>query len=173
MQRLLAGVDAGIGPLIVHRVIEPMNAAYRAAGIDLPETLSFDAVQDPALWSRALVLAPPSAARGPTAHGLQHPLQHARDAMASGWMQLRSARQRAGLDRGFVLSDHADWPGLVSAIAASGAERIIVTHGQEAVLVRWLQEQGLRAETMDTDYGDERANDAVGASATDSAQASP
>ncbi len=39
------------------------------------------------------------------------------DAFASGWMQLRGARRRRGVDRGFVLSDHADWPGLMSAIA--------------------------------------------------------
>jgi putative mRNA 3-end processing factor len=82
--------------------------------------------------------------------------------MASGWMQLRGARRRAGVDRGFVLSDHADWPGLVQAIAATGAERIIVTHGQEGVLVRWLQQQGLEAEAMETDYGDEQANDVTG-----------
>ena len=60
-------------------------------------------------------------------------------------MQLRGARRRRGVDRGFVLSDHADWPGLQRAIGATGAERVIVTHGYEAVMVRWLEEQGLQA----------------------------
>ena len=75
------------------------------------------------------------------------------DAFASGWMQLRGARRRHGLDRGFVLSDHADWPGLQRAIAATGASRVIVTHGYEAVMVRWLQQQGLQAGSFSTEYG--------------------
>ena len=156
-QRLLAGVDARIGPIVVHAAVEPLNVAYREAGVALPPTLRFSEVKDKSLWPQALVLAPPSAARGP----MSRALHQASDAMASGWMQLRGARRRAGLDRGFVLSDHADWPGLVSAIAATGAQRVIVTHGQENVLVRWLQQQGLQAETMATDYGDESANDGV------------
>ena len=77
------------------------------------------------------------------------------DAFASGWMQLRGARRRRGVDRGFVLSDHADWPGLQSAIAATGAQRIIVTHGQIPIMVRWLQQSGLQAAAFDTEYGEE------------------
>lgn len=160
-QRLLAGVHAGIGPIVAHSAMEGLNAAYRAEGVALPETLKPGEVKDKAVWQRALVIAPPSAAKGP----LARQLAEASDAMASGWMQLRGARRRAGLDRGFVLSDHADWPGLVGAIAATGAERVIVTHGQEAVLVRWLQEQGLDASAMATDFGGEAANDAVEAEA--------
>jgi putative mRNA 3-end processing factor len=70
-------------------------------------------------------------------------------------MQLRGARRRQGVDRGFVLSDHADWPGLQRAIAATGAQRVIVTHGQEAVMVRWLREQGLDAGSFRTEFGTE------------------
>jgi putative mRNA 3-end processing factor len=70
-------------------------------------------------------------------------------------MQLRGARRRGGHDRGFVLSDHADWPGLMQAIAATGAGRVIVTHGSIAVMVRHLREQGLQAEAFETRYGDE------------------
>jgi putative mRNA 3-end processing factor len=77
------------------------------------------------------------------------------DAFASGWMQLRGARRRRGVDRGFVLSDHADWPGLMSAIAATGAQRIIVTHGSIPVMVKWLCQQGLDAAGFDTEYGDD------------------
>ena len=76
-------------------------------------------------------------------------------------MQLRGARRRRGVDRGFVLSDHADWPGLMQAITATGAERVIVTHGSIAVLVRWLQQQGLQASGFDTEYGDDEADDGV------------
>jgi putative mRNA 3-end processing factor len=58
-----------------------------------------------------------------------------------------------------VLSDHADWPGLQQAIAATGASRVIVTHGYEAVMVRWLQQQGLDASSFQTEYGDEGRED--------------
>ncbi len=83
------------------------------------------------------------------------------DAFASGWMQLRGARRRRGVDRGFVLSDHADWPGLQRAIGSTGAERVIVTHGSVAVMVRWLREQGLEAQAFGTEYGDEEEADPV------------
>ena len=69
-------------------------------------------------------------------------------------MQLRGARRRRALDRGFVLSDHADWPGLQTAIAATGAAQVIVTHGYVPVMVRWLREQGLAAEAFATEFGD-------------------
>jgi putative mRNA 3-end processing factor len=62
-----------------------------------------------------------------------------------------------------VLSDHADWPGLQRAIAATGAERVIVTHGYEAVMVRWLAQQGLQAGAFRTEYGDERDEAAAAA----------
>jgi putative mRNA 3-end processing factor len=76
-------------------------------------------------------------------------------AFASGWMQVRGNRRRGGYDRGFVLSDHADWPGLMSAIEATGAQRVIVTHGSVPVMVRHLRERGLRAEAFDTEYGED------------------
>ncbi len=74
-------------------------------------------------------------------------------------MQLRGARRRGSYDKGFVLSDHADWPGLMGAIGATGANRVIVTHGSIPVMVRYLTEQGLQAESFQTEYGDEAAED--------------
>jgi putative mRNA 3-end processing factor len=152
-QRILAGVDASIGPIVCHGAVEPLNAAYRATGVDLPATLRAAEVTDKALFRRALVLAPPSAQGTPW---LKRFGEYS-DAFASGWMQLRGVRRRRALDRGFVLSDHADWPGLQQAIAATGARRVIVTHGYVDVLVRWLGEQGLQAEAFATEYGDEAA----------------
>jgi len=165
-QRLLAGVDAGIGPIVVHGAVEPLIAAYRACGVALPETTVLPALGGTGAVStkraaararrrdelaRALVIAPPAVAGSAWAAALG---EH-HDAFASGWMQLRGARRRQGLDRGFVLSDHADWPGLQRAIAATGARRVIVTHGYEAVMVRWLTEQGLEAGSFRTEFGDE------------------
>ena len=151
-QRLLAGLDASIGPIIAHGAVEPLNAAYREAGVVLPATQRIDDVPREAL-KRALAIAPPAVQGSAWAKRLGD----ASDAFASGWMQLRGARRRHGVDRGFVLSDHADWPGLQRAIKATGAERVIVTHGYEAVMVRWLSEQGLQAQSFQTAYGDDAA----------------
>ncbi len=148
-QRLLAGVDAGIGPIVVHDTVDTINTAYRAEGVALPPTRRLAEVKDKALLRQALVIAPPGAQSGAFAKALGD----CGDAFASGWMQLRGARRRQGVDRGFALSDHADWPGLQAAIAATGASRVIVTHGYEAVMVRWLQQQGLQAGSFDTEYG--------------------
>ena len=156
-QRLLYGVDASIGPLVVHGAVEPLNAVYRAAGVPLPAThRAHSPALAPADLRRALVLAPPSAAGSPW---LKRFGSHS-DAFASGWMLVRGARRRRGLDRGFVMSDHADWPGLQRAIGATGAERVIVTHGSTATMVRWLCEQGLQAQVFATEYGDE-SNDNI------------
>ena len=166
-QRLLAGVDASTGPIVVHGAVAAMNEAYRAAGVRLPATVALDAIAGRASIARALVVAPPAVlgsawARriGPHASGL-----------ASGWMQLRGARRRRGVDRGFALSDHADWPGLLRAIDATGAARVIVTHGQEAVLVRWLREQGLQAGSLRTAWGDDEADESATGRPTDAVPA--
>ena len=154
-QRLLAGLDPSIGPIVVHSAVEAVNRAYRAAGVALPATRMVSELDDTADLRRALVLAPPAVQGSAWARRFNGPAGEASDAFASGWMQLRGARRRQALDRGFVLSDHADWPGLQRAIAATGAERVIVTHGYEAVMVRWLQQQGLRAHGLRTEYGQE------------------
>lgn len=152
-QRVVAGVDASIGPIVVHGAVAPLNEAYRAAGVPLPPTPTVGELPDKAALAGALVIAPPSV----HASAWARKLGDFGDAFASGWMQLRGARRRQGVDRGFVLSDHADWPGLQRAIAATGAARVIVTHGYEAVMVRWLREQGLDAGAFRTEYGDEAA----------------
>jgi len=157
-QHLLAGVDASIGPIVVHGAVESMNRAYRAAGVPLPVTHRVDDI-DRASLKLALVIAPPSV------HGSvwARRFGDASDAFASGWMQLRGARRRRAVDCGFVLSDHADWPGLQRAIAATGAQRVIVTHGYEAVMVRWLSEQGFEAGAFETEYGDEAMDNTASA----------
>ena len=151
-QRILAGVDASIGTIVVHGAVEPLNRAYRAAGVALPATQRITELGDKASLRRALVIAPPSAQNSPWTRRLGD----YSDAFASGWMQLRGARRRRSVDRGFVLSDHADWPGLQRAIRLTGAPRVIVTHGYEGVMVRWLAEQGLQASAFSTEFGDEQ-----------------
>lgn len=153
-QRVLAGIDPAIGPIVIHGAMSAMNDAYRASGVALPPTQLVPDT-DPADLRRALVLAPPSAQGSPW---LKH-FGEFSDAFASGWMQLRGTRRRRGLDRGFVLSDHADWPGLLEAITATGAPRVIVTHGYVDPLVRYLAEQGWEAGAFKTEYGDEAEGD--------------
>ena len=89
-------------------------------------------------------------------------------------MQVRGARRRRGVDRGWVLSDHADWPGLQRAIAATGASRVIVTHGSVDTLVRWLREHGLQADRFSTEYGgDDDDDDGLAGAATADAPPGP
>ncbi|BBP85030.1 DNA ligase-associated DEXH box helicase [Pseudomonas sp. Pc102] len=151
-QRILHGIDASIGPILVHGAMEPLNRVYREAGVALPQTrYAGDIARNDPLLRQALVMAPPSAG-GST---WMRRFGDYSDAFASGWMMLRGTRRRRGVDRGFVLSDHADWPGLLWAIEQSGAERVFVTHGSVNVLVRYLSEQGLDAQAFSTEYGDE------------------
>ena len=83
-------------------------------------------------------------------------------AFASGWMQIRGARRRRSVDRGFVLSDHVDWPSLLSAVEATGAERVLVTHGMREPLVRWLQESGVESASIASHWeGEEEADPVV------------
>ncbi|MES3012562.1 MAG: DNA ligase-associated DEXH box helicase, partial [Pseudomonadota bacterium] len=155
--------------IAVHGAVEPLNRAYRVAGVALPETKLVTEITDKASLRRALVIAPPSVQNSAWTKRLG---EHS-DAFASGWMQLRGARRRRSVDRGFVLSDHADWPGLQRAIAATGAQRVIVTHGYESVMVRWLAEQGLEAGAFSTEYGDEQEASAEAREATGEAVTVP
>ncbi len=154
-QRLLSGLDPQIGPILLHGAMEPLTRVYRQAGVQLPATATATSVTDVAQLRRSIVLAPPSAQGTPW---MKRFGDYA-DAFASGWMQLRGTRRRRGVDRGFVMSDHADWPGLQAAISATGAQRVFVTHGQVNVMVRWLCEQGLDAQAFSTEYGEEEAQD--------------
>ena len=154
-QRVLAGIDPSIGPLYVHGAVHAMNTAYLASGVALPPT---EYVQDYAAraggkvdWSRALIVAPPSA-QGTPWLGRFGDIS---TAFASGWMRVRGQRRRRSVDRGFVLSDHVDWPSLLETVAATGAERVLVTHGYIAPVVRWLREGGTDAYGLESHFGDE------------------
>jgi len=147
-QRVLAGVDASIGPIFVHGGISRLLPAYAAAGVKLPAVQEMNAESLGETRGTALVLAPSAAENSPWLRRFGE----ASTAFASGWMQLRGARRRRALDRGFTLSDHADWDGLLSAISATGAQRIFATHGDTAPLVRWLRERGLDAHGLKTQF---------------------
>lgn len=153
-QRILAGLDPGIGPILTHGAVENVNEALRAAGVALPATRRVMPEARPATRPGALVLAPPAALGTPWARRFGP----AAEAFASGWMRLRGVRRRRGLAAGFVLSDHADWDGLNAAIAATGAQRVYVTHGYTAVFRRWLEEAGYEAGIVATEFQGEDAD---------------
>jgi putative mRNA 3-end processing factor len=151
-QRLLAELAACTDtPAHVHGAIASGVVVYRDAGIRLLETIPIDEHAKGTDYAGQLVLAPPSAAGSPW----MRRFRRAQTGFASGWMLLRGNRRRRNVDRGFVVSDHADWPALLSTIAQTGASRVIATHGNTDALVRVLDERGVRAGTFSTDYGGE------------------
>ena len=160
-QRLLATVDTGIGPILTHGAIENTNEVLRGQGLRLPDTIRVTPEITHKTHPGALVLATPSAL-GTTWARRFGP---ASTAFASGWMALRGVRRRRAADRGFIVSDHADWDGLNSAIKATGAEKVFVTHGYTAAFRRWLADQGYDAHVVSTDYqgeGFDQADEAEG-----------
>jgi putative mRNA 3-end processing factor len=70
-------------------------------------------------------------------------------------MQVRGNVRRRNADAGFALSDHADWKGLLGAIRATGAEKVYVTHGFQATLSRYLNEEGIAAGEVKTEFGED------------------
>ena len=148
-QRLLAelraiGVDDEV---LLHGAVETITRHYRNADVAMtPSRPVSDIPRSESLAGR-LVLAPPSAHRSSWMRRFKRP----QTAFASGWMAVRGARRRRGYERGFVLSDHADWPGLIHTVKQSGARKVYVTHGQSDVLARYLREtEGIDAEPLDT-----------------------
>jgi putative mRNA 3-end processing factor len=146
-QRILAGLE-GIAPIYLHGAVVTVNRVYAQAGIALPAASSVSGVSDPRHFAGALVVAPPSADHSPWTRRFKR----AERAFASGWMQIRGNRRRRNLERGFVLSDHADWDGLLAAVTESRADEIWVTHGFSAELTRYLSEQGLQARAFNLPY---------------------
>lgn len=157
-QRILTGVDSTIGPIFTHGAIERITRAYRESGVELPATQPVSEViigrGKAKPWIGGLVIAPTWA----TSPAWLRKFEPYSDAIASGWMQIRGTRRRKAVDRGFPISDHADWPGLLTAIREAGASRVLATHGFAPVLARYCREQGLDAGVIATRFGDDEAD---------------
>jgi putative mRNA 3-end processing factor len=151
-QRILAELGALTDrPAWVHGAIDAGVQVYRAAGVAMLDTRRVADEPRGADLAGELVIAPPSAAGSPWVRRFRR----AQQGFASGWMRLRGNRRRRNLDRGFVVSDHADWPSLLRTVHETGARRIIATHGDTEALVRVLRESGLDAGVFNTGYGEE------------------
>lgn len=151
-QRLLQNVDHRIGPILTHGAVENMNQVLRDHGITLTDTIPVTKDTDKKHFKDALVIAPPSV----IGNAWLKKFAPYSTAMASGWMALRGARRWRSADRGFILSDHADWDGLNEAVKATGAETVITTHGYTSVFTRWLNEQGIQALEEHTEFEGEQ-----------------
>jgi putative mRNA 3-end processing factor len=149
-QRLLSGIDPGIGPVFCHGAIETVNDCYRNAGVPLPPTRPVGEIKIKKHFTGSLVLAPPSA----DSIGWMKKFSEISRGFASGWMQVRGNRRRRSFDRGFALSDHCDWEQLNAAVKDTGASRIKVIHGYTSEFARWLKASGFDADnSLDWGHG--------------------
>lgn len=144
-QRVLAALDPSIGPIVAHPTVAETNKVLEAQGVILPKTEVSVETKGKSGIKGAMIVAPPSAMDSAWARQFT-PLE---TAFASGWMAVRGIRRRRSIARGFVMSDHADWDGLNTAIKETSAEKVFVTHGYTDVFSRWLREQGFDAHDID------------------------
>ena len=142
-QRVLAGLDPSIGPIFAHGAVHPFLPVYLECGVSLPEVKK--PKEGEGDWAGSIIVAPPAVEDA----GWTRRFKGASRAFASGWMAVRGARRRRNLDRGFVLSDHADWAGLLQVIEGTEAEMIKLTHGDGYPLARYLQERGVQASMLE------------------------
>jgi putative mRNA 3-end processing factor len=141
-QRILAGLaELTDRPVYVHGALEPITRIYREAGVRMLPTLPVAETAKGRSFAGELVLAPITARGSPW----MRRFGDCESAFASGSMRIRGQRRRRSFDRGFALSDHADWPGILRTVEESGARRVLATHGYREALVHWLTDRGMDA----------------------------
>lgn len=155
-QRIMKALE-GIDSLNVHYSIGKLNQAYESVGIQLPEYDIIDLREDVRHLDKGIIILPPSLLDS----NVIRKIPNKATAICSGWMQVRGARRWRSADAGFAISDHADWPGLLEVVKATGAEKVYVTHGQTAVFSKYLNEIGIAAEELKTEFGIEEELDEV------------
>jgi putative mRNA 3-end processing factor len=165
-QRLLMGLDQSIGKVYTHGAIENTNEVIRAQGVSLPETIRVTKEINKKDYPGNLVITTP----GSVGQAWIKKFGTISLGAVSGWMTLRGARRRRGADRGFVLSDHCDWPMLLEAIDLTGADNIYVTHGYTELFSKYLRGKGFNAVELETEYEGELAEIEVKATSEDSAE---
>jgi len=157
-QRILMNVDSSIGKIFTHGAVDSINKVMRSQGMNLPDAprVSDDIPKED--LKGALIICPPSAVGSPWVRRfLPYSL-----GVASGWMKLRGTRRRRGADRGFVLSDHADWNDLNAVIRGTGAQKVYVTHGYSEIFAHWLNTLGIEAHEVKTKFEGELGEMAEG-----------
>ena len=151
-QRILQGLPESVGPIFTHSTIEAVLNVMRNQGVSLKNTIPVNEHLTRADLLSGVIIAPPAVQNS----NWLKKFEPIRNGVVSGWMALRGARRRRNADKGFVLSDHADWEGLNEAISLTGAENVFVTHGYTDILSKWLVDKGLNAHPLETNFeGDE------------------
>lgn len=149
-QRLMSLLD-GCDEIFVHRTIHNLNETISASGISLPKTKLWSSDLDKKTFQNKIIIAPPAL----LGSRMLKRIPNVAKAVCSGWMQIRGNRRWQAVDAGFVVSDHADWNGLISAVKATEAEQVYVTHGSQVVFSKYLNEIGIATKELKTEYGDE------------------
>src|SRR5690606_14555238 len=132
-----------------HYSIGKLNQAYESAGIRLPEYRIVDLREDVKYLNKGIIIVPPSLVDS----NVIRKIPNMANAICSGWMQVRGARRWRSADAGFAISDHSYWNGLLQAIKATRAEKVYITHGQTAVFTKYLNENGIAAQEVETAFG--------------------
>jgi putative mRNA 3-end processing factor len=154
-QRIINQLDLSIGEVFAHGAIWNTNQALLANGVKVTEIPKVTQEIPKNRFKGTMIIAPPSAMGSPWMKQFS-PYQ---TGICSGWMNIRGARRRRAADAGFVLSDHADWEGLISAIKATEAEKVYLTHGSTAVFGRYLEEiEKIHAVELKTLFEGENSN---------------
>jgi putative mRNA 3-end processing factor len=154
-QRIIQNLDRSIGEVFAHGAIWNTNQALISNGVKVIDIEKVTQEIPKSRFKGAMIIAPPSAMGTPW----MKKFSPYRTGICSGWMNIRGARRRRAADAGFVLSDHADWPGLIQAIRATEAEKVYLTHGSTAVFERYLEESfGIEAVALETLFEGDNAN---------------
>jgi putative mRNA 3-end processing factor len=153
-QRIMKAIE-GLGKIHVHYSIGKLNEAFESVGVSLPDYEIPDFKESTKHLLGEIVIVPPALLDS----NIIRKIPEAATAICSGWMQVRGARRWRSADAGFAMSDHADWSGLLQAVKATEAEMVHVTHGQTEVFSKYLNEIGIKADVVTTQFGDEEESD--------------
>ena len=137
--------------IYVHSAIHNLNKAIENSGITIPTTKLLTADFKKTEIQNKIVILPPAL----LGSKMIKKIPNAATAICSGWMQIRGNRRWKGVDAGFAVSDHADWDGLLSTVKATEAEKVYVTHGSQAVFSKYLNEIGIEAHELKTEFGED------------------
>ncbi|MBT8232158.1 MAG: ligase-associated DNA damage response exonuclease [Bacteroidia bacterium] len=144
-QRVIQNIDHSIGPVLTHPAVENINKIFRNSGVNLKSSMVVsDQQQD--MLNKSIIICPP----GANDSAWLNNIKNHKFAFASGWMALRGTRRRRNAEKGFVLSDHADWNALNKAVALTQAERVFVTHGYTKTFSKWISEKGIESSVLKT-----------------------
>lgn len=149
-QRIMKLIE-GVDDIYVHTAINNLNNAISGSGIELPKTTLLDYDFKKVDIQNKIVILPPAL----LGSRMIKKIPNAATAICSGWMHIRGNRRWKGVDAGFSISDHADWDGLLEAVKATGAEKVHVTHGSQAVFSKYLNEIGIEAYELKTKFGED------------------